>query len=218
MRVAAVNERLEAAVRERTADLDALQREIIERLGQAVDSRDEETGDHIQRIGEMSHQIAMALGWDVDRAEMLRRASAMHDVGKIAIPDAILQHPGPLTPEQWEVMRTHTTEGARILAGSRSPLVQMAEVIALTHHEKWDGSGYPAGTAGDDIPVEGRIVALCDVYDALTSRRPYKEPWSHEDAVAEIRRSAGTHFDPELAEVFLLVVGEPAVRPEPARV
>ena len=142
---------------------------------------------------------------------MLRRASAMHDVGKIAIPDAILQHPGPLSKEQWVVMKTHTTEGAKILAGSLSPLVRMTELIAMNHHEKWNGAGNPNGTSGKYIPLEGRIVAVCDVYDALVSKRPYKEPWTPEDALAEIERSAGSHFDPAVAEAFVTVMREDAV-------
>ena len=211
-RIAEYNAVLERAVRERTADLDALQVEIIERLGQAVDSRDNDTGQHVRGIGTMSYRLARAAGMDHDRAEMLRRASAMHDVGKIAIPDAILQHPGPLNAEQWAIMKTHTTEGAKILAGSRSPLVRMAEVIALTHHEKWNGEGYPAGLSGEDIPLEGRIVAVCDVYDALVSERPYKKPWTHEEALDEIERCAGSHFDPDLARAFVALM-----RPAPPR-
>jgi len=154
---------------------------------------------------------------DLDRAEMLRRASAMHDVGKIAIPDSILQHPGPLSKEQWVVMQTHTTAGAKILSGSRSEMVRMAELIALTHHEKWNGKGYPNGIAGEDIPLEGRIVAVCDVYDALVSKRPYKEPWTPEEALEEIEKCAGTHFDPELAAAFVQVMREDAElrAPEP---
>jgi CHASE2 domain-containing sensor protein len=215
-RIAEYNAMLEEAVRERTADMDALQVEIIERLGQAVDSRDEETGEHINRIGMLSHRLARAIDMDPDRAELLRRASAMHDVGKIAIPDAILQHPGPLSAEQWEVMRTHTTAGAKILSGSRSPLVRMAEVIALTHHERWDGSGYPHGLAGDGIPLEGRIVAVCDVYDALVSRRPYKEPWTPAEALDEIAGAAGSHFDPRLAEAFVALMRADLRVPAPA--
>lgn len=218
-RIAEYSAELEQAVRERTADLDALQVEIIERLGQAVDSRDNDTGEHIRGIGALSYRLARAIGMDDDRAEMLRRASAMHDVGKIAIPDAILQHPGPLDAEQWRIMKTHTTEGAKILAGSRSPLVRMAEVIALTHHEKWDGAGYPNGLSGEDIPLEGRIVALCDVYDALVSERPYKRPWTHDDALDEIERTAGAHFDPDLAKTFVALMREDAAlraaSPEP---
>jgi len=208
-RVDAVNLMLEAAVRERIAELDALQLEVIERLGRAVDSRDEETGEHIDRITALSHRLALASGMDSGRAEMLRRASAMHDVGKVTIPDAILLFSGRFSPEQRAIMETHTTVGAQILAGSRSPLVQMAEEVALTHHERWDGSGYPHGLAGEDIPLEGRIVAVCDFYDALVSRRPYKEPWTAQAALAEIEAQAGRHFDPRLAGLFVaMMAGE----------
>ncbi|MDA0183170.1 CHASE2 domain-containing protein [Solirubrobacter phytolaccae] len=177
--------------------------EIIERLGRAVESRDEETGDHIDRIGDLAHSLGLAAGLDVETAERLRRASAMHDVGKVAIPDSILRKPGRLTDEERAVMQTHTTIGAGLLAGSRSPLVQMAEVIALTHHERWDGSGYPNGIAGEDIPFMGRITAICDVFDALISPRVYKNAWTVEDALDEIERESGHHFDPELATLFL---------------
>lgn len=177
--------------------------EIIERLGRAVESRDEETGDHIDRIGELAHGLGLAAGLSAEVAERLRRASAMHDVGKVAIPDSILRKPGPLTPGERAVMQQHTTIGARLLAGSRSPLVQMAEVIALTHHERWDGGGYPNGLAGEAIPLVGRITAVCDVFDALTSPRVYKDAWPVEDALAEIERQSGQHFDPELAAIFL---------------
>jgi CHASE2 domain-containing sensor protein len=205
-RVDAVNRMLETAVRERIAELDALQLEVIERLGRAVDSRDEETGEHIERITTLSHRLALAAGMDADRAEMLRRASAMHDVGKVTIPDAVLLYGGRFTPEQRAIMETHTTVGAGILAGSRSPLVRMAEQVALTHHERWDGSGYPHGLAGEDIPLEGRIVAICDFYDALISRRPYKEPWTPQAALAEIADQAGRHFDPRLAQLFVAMM------------
>jgi hypothetical protein len=208
-RVDAVNRMLEAAVRERIAEHDALQLEIIERLGRAVDSRDEETGEHIDRITSLSHRLALAAGMDADRAEMLRRASAMHDVGKVTIPDAVLLYRGRFSPEQRAIMETHTTVGAEILAGSRSPLVRMAEEVARTHHERWDGSGYPHGLAGEAIPLEGRIVAVCDFYDALISRRPYKEPWTPEAALAEIESQAGRHFDPRLAALFVaMMAGE----------
>jgi putative two-component system response regulator len=143
---------------------------------------------------------------DADEAELLRHASAMHDVGKIAIPDTILRKPGPLTAEEWEVMKRHTTIGGDLLAGSRSPLVQMGEVIARTHHERWDGSGYPAGLAGEDIPLVGRICAVCDVFDALTSPRPYKHAWTVDDALTEIAAQSGRHFDPRLAALLPGVV------------
>jgi putative two-component system response regulator len=127
----------------------------------------------------------------------------MHDVGKIGIPDRVLLKPGRLDHDEWEIMETHTTIGADILAGSNSPLLQMAERIALTHHEKWDGSGYPRGLAGDEIPLVGRICAICDVFDALTSKRPYKDAWPAADALDEVRSQSGRHFDPSLVELFL---------------
>ncbi|MFL5884208.1 MAG: HD-GYP domain-containing protein, partial [Thermoleophilaceae bacterium] len=130
-------------------------------------------------------------------------ASAMHDIGKIGIPDSVLLKPASLDATEWELMQTHTTVGANVLSGSRSSLVRLAEVIALTHHERWDGSGYPFGLVGEKIPLAGRICAICDVYDALTSKRPYKEASTHEEAVAEIERGIGTHFDPDLARAFL---------------
>lgn len=182
--------------------LEASQFEIIRRLAHAAESRDEATGRHIERIGVMSRSIGLAIGMSATDAELLRHASAMHDVGKIAIPDQILHKPGKLTAEEWEIMKTHTTAGAEVLAGSPSPLLQMAETIARTHHERWDGTGYPAGLHGDEIPLIGRICAVCDVFDALLSERPYKQPWSTEDALAEIQRGSGTHFDPAIVEVF----------------
>jgi hypothetical protein len=194
---------LEQRVRERTAELRETQLEIVQRLAQAADSRDEETGEHIDRIGRLCESLALAVGVDTHDAELLRHASAMHDVGKIGIPDRVLLKPGPLGPDEWEQMKTHTTLGAQILSGSRSELLQLAERVALTHHERWDGSGYPAGLAGEEIPLAGRICAVCDVYDALISERPYKRAWSREDALAEIRRGAGSHFDPRLADAFL---------------
>jgi response regulator RpfG family c-di-GMP phosphodiesterase len=198
-------ERLEIEVRARTAELRDTQLEIVRRLAQAADSRDEQTGEHIDRIGRLCESLALAVGLDEAEAETLRHASAMHDVGKIGIPDRVLLKPGKLDPDEWELMKTHTTLGAAILGGSRYPLLQLAETIALTHHERWDGSGYPEGLAGEEIPLEGRICAVCDVYDALTSERPYKSAWSREDALAEIARVAGSHFDPRLASAFVLL-------------
>jgi putative two-component system response regulator len=139
---------------------------------------------------------------------LLRRAAPLHDVGKIGIPDAILLKPGKLTPEEFELMKTHTTIGAEILSGGRSPLVRLAQNIALTHQERWDGSGYPRGLAGEAIPLEGRIVALVDVLDALTHERPYKLAWPLDEAVAEIARQSGRQFDPRLVAVFLQLYAE----------
>jgi HD-GYP domain-containing protein (c-di-GMP phosphodiesterase class II) len=211
-RIAEVNDLLEEQVRERTSELRATELEIIKRLGQAVESRDEETGEHIERIAHLCHRLALAAGLGANEAELLRRASAMHDVGKIAIPDDILRKPDSLTPEEREVMQRHTDVGGDLLAGSRSPVVRLGEVIARTHHEHWDGSGYPAGLAGDEIPLAGRITAICDVFDALVTARPYKPAWAVEDALDEIRALSGSQFDPGLVELFLgLVASESAL-------
>jgi CHASE2 domain-containing sensor protein len=201
--VAELNELLEEEIRARTSELRATELEVIQRLGQAVESRDEQTGDHIGRMSALCHRLALAAGMDPDAAELLRHASAMHDLGKIAIPDSILRKPGKLSAEEWEIMKQHTTIGGDLLAGSRLPLVQMAEVIARTHHERWDGSGYPAGLVGEEIPLAGRICAVGDVFDALISDRPYKAAWSIEDTLAEIDRQRGRHFDPELVDLLL---------------
>jgi CHASE2 domain-containing sensor protein len=201
--VARYNARLEEDVRRRTEELRETQLEVVLRLGQAAEWRDQETAAHISRMSKLSARLAEAAGMSEQEVEMLLHASAMHDVGKIGIPDRVLLKPGPLDPEEWEVMKTHTTIGANILSGSRSPLLRMAERVALTHHEKWDGTGYPYGLAGERIPLEGRVCAICDVFDALTSPRPYKEAWPAEAAVEEIRAQSGQHFDPRLVALFL---------------
>jgi HD-GYP domain-containing protein (c-di-GMP phosphodiesterase class II) len=205
-RMAEVNDLLEAEVRARTSALRATELEIIQRLGRAVESRDEETGDHIGRIAELAHRLALAAGLSEDEAELLRRASAMHDVGKIAIPDHILRKPDPLDAEERAEMQRHTEVGGDLLAGSRSPVVQLGEIIARTHHERWDGTGYPNGLAGEEIPLSGRICAVCDVYDALTSARPYKPAWPVGAAREELRSLRGHHLDPRLVDLFLKVV------------
>ena len=219
-RVSRLNALLEEKVRERTRELHETQIEVIERLGTAVEWRDEETGGHIDRMSRLCHRLGLAAGMTTAEADLLLRASVMHDVGKIGVPDSILRKPGPLDDEEWEIMKTHTTIGARILSGSSSPLVQMAEKIALTHHERWDGSGYPAGLSGEEIPLVGRICTVCDVFDALVSDRPYKNAWSVEEALEEIDRMAGRHFDPRLAKLFVdlapTMVEELGIRrPEP---
>jgi CHASE2 domain-containing sensor protein len=202
------NEVLEAAVLERTAELRATQLEVIHRLAQATESRDEETGLHLERISRMCERLALALGMSPTAAETLRNASLLHDVGKIGVPDAVLGKAGPLSPEDWELMRRHTTVGSSILSGSHSPVVRMAEEIARTHHERWDGSGYPAGLRGEEIPLAGRICAVCDVFDALQSGRPYKQPWPVIDAVAYLRRERGRYFDPAVVDAFLGIVDD----------
>jgi len=197
------NNRLEHEVRRRTADLHESQLEVVRRLGRAAESRDYGTGMHITRMSRIAHLIARAARMDPDECELLMHAAPMHDIGKIGIPDAILLKPGPLDPDEWEEMKRHTTIGAELLAGSHSPVVQLGEVIALTHHERWDGSGYPHGLAGDAAPLVGRISAIADVFDALISERPYKDAWDHQSAANEISSQAGRQFDPELVDLFL---------------
>jgi CHASE2 domain-containing sensor protein len=207
-RFALRNEALEEAVHERTAELRETQLEIIQRLAAATESRDEETGLHLERIGLLCERVGLVLGLTTVEAETLRHASLLHDVGKIAVPDAILTKPGKLTDEEWVVMRRHAEAGAAILSGSRAPIMRMAEEIALTHHERWNGTGYPQGLAGDAIPLVGRICAVCDVFDALLSPRPYKEPWPLQDALDELRRERGQHFDPAVVDAFMSLVDD----------
>jgi CHASE2 domain-containing sensor protein len=202
-RVTRDNELLEERVRERTADLAEAEREIAYRLGVAVEWRDAETGVHIERMGRLCARLAREVGMNREEADLLRHASALHDVGKVGIPDEILLKPGKLDPAEWVRMKTHTTIGASILSGSRSELVQLAEEIALNHHERWDGSGYPHGLSGDRIPLAARICAVCDVFDALLSPRPYKDAWPLGDVVRELATLRGRHLDPALVDAFL---------------
>ncbi len=197
------NEILEQKVLERTAELEATRLEIVRRLGMAAEYRDNETGNHIIRMSKMCMKLGQLYGLDKKHQELLLNASPMHDVGKISIPDAILLKSGKLTAEEWEIMTGHTILGARLLDGHDSPLMRMARDIALTHHEKWDGSGYPAGLCGEEIPLEGRIVAIADVFDSLTSRRPYKDPYPFSVAFDIIEKERGKHFDPILTDLFL---------------
>ena len=197
------NDLLEEKVRARTHDLEEAEFEILQRLALAAEYRDDDTGEHTQRVGQLAQQFAAALGLPAAEAVLIGRAALLHDAGKIGIPDSILLKPGSLTAEELAHMRTHTTIGMRMLAGSRFPLLQMAAEIAQTHHERWDGGGYPRGLAGEAIPLVGRIVAFTDVFDALTHERPYKSAWSVPDAVAEIVRQGGRQFDPRLVQVFV---------------
>src|SRR3954470_10307683 len=185
------NSRLEATVRERTADLRESQLEVVRRLSHAAESRDDHTGVHTSRMSRMCAELGRAAGLHESEIELLLHAASMHDIGKIAIPDRILLKPGPLQPDEWELMKSHTIVGAEMLAGSSSPVVQMGEVIARAHHEKWDGTGYPLGLKGDEIPLVARICSVCDVYDALVSDRPYKAAWPVDQALAELKRLSG---------------------------
>lgn len=183
-------------------ELEKSQRETILMLGEAGHYNDTDTGAHIWRMAAYARAIAVAVGWSEDDADMLELAAPMHDMGKIGVPDEILKAQRKLEPEEWEIMKAHSQIGYSILKKGNSPLIKMAADIALSHHEKWDGTGYPNGIAGDSIPEVARIAALADVFDALTMKRPYKEPWSDEAAFAEISKSAGTHFEPRLVEAF----------------
>jgi len=181
---------------------------IVQRLGRAAEYKDNETGMHVIRMSHYAHLLALAAGCNPDWAEDLLNAAPMHDVGKIGIPDAILQKPGKLTEEEWVVMRRHPEVGAEIIGDSPANVLQLARSVALCHHEKWNGSGYPAGLAGQAIPLEARIVALADVFDALTSERPYKKAWAPEEAIALIESEAGQHFDPQLVPLFVALLPE----------
>ncbi|MCG8686568.1 MAG: HD domain-containing protein, partial [Desulfobacterales bacterium] len=175
----------------------------IHRLVLASEFKDEDTGDHIIRIGEYASFIANRLNLDDQYIETIGYAAPMHDVGKIGIPDKILLKPGKLTDEEFDTIKRHTLIGARLLSKSKSRILQMAEEIALTHHEKFNGSGYPNALSGEDIPLSGRIVAIADTFDALTSKRPYKEPYPPEMVFDIIRREREQHFDPQITDLFL---------------
>jgi putative two-component system response regulator len=197
------NHVLDEKVRERTLSLEEAQIEILGRLAAAAEYRDDETGKHTQRVGQISARIAHALDLPAAEVGLIRQCAPLHDVGKIGIPDSILLKPGKLTTQEFEVMTRHTTIGANMLANGHSDLIQMAQCIALMHHERWDGTGYPGKLRGEAIPMVGRIVSVADVFDALTHERPYKTAWSVEEALTEIERQKGRQFDPRVAEAFL---------------
>jgi methanogenic corrinoid protein MtbC1 len=188
------------------SELEIAQAETVQRLSMAVEFRDEDTGAHIERIGRFSVLLAEHIGMDADFCERLRHAAPLHDVGKVAIPDAILLKPGPLTPEERAIVETHAEEGHRLVRGSSSSILDMAATIALSHQEKWDGSGYPRGLKGEAIPIEGRIVAVADVFDALTSDRVYRKAFSIEEGVQMMREQRARHFDPVLLDAFMEVL------------
>ena len=208
------NQILEAKVRERTRELEAAQIEIIERLARAAEFRDDNTGQHTERVGQMAALLARQLGLPDPQVSLIRRAAPLHDVGKIGIPDAVLLKLGKLTLDEFELVKTHTTIGARILSGSRFGVLRLAEEIAFSHHERWDGDGY-VGIKTDQIPLAGRIVAVADVFDALTQKRPYKAAWPIAEAIAEIERQRTRQFDPEIVDAFLRVVEQQALRIPP---
>jgi putative two-component system response regulator len=202
---------LEQLVRARTAALRRSHEETIRRLAWAAEFRDEETGRHIERMSRLCDLLAARAGLGDDRRELLRSASPLHDVGKIGIPDSILLKPGSLSPAEWKVMRTHPQIGHRLLSGSGAELLDLAALIALTHHERIDGTGYPHGLAGEEIPLEGRIAAVADVFDALTSDRVYRPALTLDEALAVLREGRGTHFDARLLDLFLDAIDEVVV-------
>ncbi|MGE4503206.1 MAG: HD domain-containing phosphohydrolase [Thiomicrospira sp.] len=197
------NNNLEEQVQQRTQDLQAAYLEVVARLGKAAEYRDNETSNHVKRVSLFSEILAKKAGLSDEQAHLIRLASPMHDVGKIGISDHILLKPGKLTQEEYAQMQKHVEIGCEILAGANSPLLTLAHEIALTHHEKYDGSGYPNGLKGENIPLSGRIVAITDVFDALTSERPYKTAWAIDQALDLLTSEKGKHFDPNLVDLFL---------------
>ena len=196
---------LEEEVRERTADLVASNKGALEALARAAEFRDDETGEHTKRVGDLAADIAASLGSDSAFVEAIRLTAPLHDVGKIAIPDNILLKPGKLDIAEFELVKLHTTVGARLLSIIHSSEMELAKTIAMSHHERWDGTGYPEGLSGDKIPLPARIVAVADVYDALTHERPYKKAWPIDQALAEIQSMSGHFFDPVVVEAFLRI-------------
>jgi response regulator RpfG family c-di-GMP phosphodiesterase len=207
---------LEHLVTARTQDLEEQHYEAFERLAVIAEYRDPDSGEHSSRVGELAYEIALALGEDSGWADELRLAGRLHDVGKVGVPDSILQKPGALTDAEFEIMKTHTTIGATVFAGSKSTLIQLAAEVAISHHERWDGSGYPFGLAADKIPLSGRIVAVADVYDALVTVHRYKHAWTSSDAVDHMVAGKGTQFEPRIVDALVEVIAarEAAVAPE----
>lgn len=199
---------LERRVAERTGQLEAAYREVYERLCRVSAYRDDATGAHTQRVGRVSRDIAIRLGIDAEHAALIGAAAELHDIGKIGVPDEILLKQGPLSDEERAVMREHALVGARTLAGSLSPLMQLAEQIARSHHERWDGGGYPDALVGEEIPLAARIVAVADVADALLHARPYRQAWTPERVRDAMQEGSGSHFDPRAVEAFLAVHAE----------
>lgn len=197
---------LELRVQERTRQRDKAQEEMLQRLAAAGEARDDDTGRHTQRVGQLAARVAEVLGLPPSMTNLIRQAAPLHDLGKIGIPDSVLLKPGKLTPEEFGIMRNHTIIGARILAEGQCDVVRMAAAIARSHHERWDGTGYPDRLAGEAIPIAARIVGLVDVFDALTHDRPYRPAWPYERVLEHVAKERGKHFDPEICDAFLSVV------------
>jgi len=201
--ITADNHALERRVDERTVELDGAYLDTLERLSLAAEFRDDETGRHTERVGEAAALLGAALGLAEEDLFLIRRAAPLHDVGKIAIPDAVLRKPGPLTSDEWEIMKGHAAMGAQILSGGRSRVIQLAEEIARFHHEQWDGNGYPEGRSGEEIPLPARLVMVADVFDALTSDRVYRKAWPTAEVLEYIQEYAGRRFDPHIGALCI---------------
>lgn len=197
---------LEEKVRARTWELEAARNEVLERLALAAEYRDDDTGQHIRRVGLMAASLAETLDLPETQVELIARTAPLHDVGKIGVPDAVLLKPTTLTPDEFEQVKAHTTIGAKILAGDSFPLLAMAREIAATHHERWNGSGYPLGLREGAIPLTGRIVAVADAFDAMTNDRPYRKAGSTEEAIAEVAAHRGSQFDPDVVDAFMTLL------------
>ena len=197
------SKKLEQLVKERTKELESTRLSIIQKLGKAAEFKDNETGNHVIRMAWYSKFLAQKISDDEAWVELLFNAAPMHDIGKIGIPDNVLLKPGKLNEDEWQIMMTHAEVGGEILSGSNSTLLQLAVEVAIYHHEKWNGKGYPKGLSKENIPLSARIVAIADVFDALTSERPYKKAWSVEKAIALIKDESGQHFDPTLVPLFI---------------
>lgn len=200
------NQQLEQKVSERTSELEKAQLEILRILARSAEYRDDVTGEHTHRVGQLSGLTARALGLTEEQSVQIEFAATLHDIGKIGIPDVILLKPGKFTAEEFERMKTHTTIGAGIIGDASFPILRAAAEIAECHHEKWDGSGYPSGLSGEQIPIAARIVAITDFYDALSHERPYKVAWAHDKVIAEIQNQRGVHFDPAVTDAFLSII------------
>ena len=215
LRLANQNLALEMRVRERTRQRDKAQEEMLQRLAAAGEARDDETGQHTHRVGSLAGEVAGALGLPAARVALIRQAAPLHDIGKIGIPDSVLLKPGKLSLQEFELMKRHTIIGARILADGHCDVVQLAASIAHHHHERWDGAGYPDRLAGEAIPIEARIVALVDVFDALTHDRPYRPAWPRRKVLDHLAQQRARHFDPAICDVFLSGVVAPALQQAP---
>lgn len=202
------NARLEEQVRIRTAELEDARIEILERLSLVAEFRDDSTNQHTERVGELAGLLARTMGQSDDEVQLIRRAAPLHDIGKVYVADGILLKPERLSVDEMSTMQAHAAVGARILSGSSVPLLQLAEEIAISHHEWWDGTGYPNKLQGEDIPLSGRILAVVDTFDALTHARPYKQAWTFEAAIEEIKAQSGNHFDPQVVKAFVDVMDQ----------